>query len=68
MLGNNPDKKIQSQRETYAPLALGSRYFSPVPLKMSVYLEESLAIDMAFVKFVHILSEIANPTIVLTDR
>ena len=34
---NNPDQKIQSKRKTYAPVAFGSKIFSPAQLKMSIY-------------------------------
>ena len=33
MIGDNPDQKIQSKRKTYAPVAFGSKNFSPRSLK-----------------------------------
>ena len=65
---NNPDQKIQSKRKTYAPVAFGSKIFSPAHLKMSLYSKEFLATHMAFLKFADILWEATNPTIVLTDN
>ena len=56
MIEDNPDQKIQSKRKTYAPVAFGSKFFSPAQLKMSIYSKEFLAIYMAL------------PTIVLTDN
>ena len=33
MIEDNPDQKIQSKRKTYAPVAFGSKIFSPAQLK-----------------------------------
>ena len=55
MIEDNPDQKIQSKRKTYAPVAFGSKVFSPAQLKMSIYSKEFLAIYMAFLEFAHIL-------------
>ena len=68
MIENRPDQKIQSKRKTYAPVAFGSKIFSPAQLKMSIYSKEFLAIYMAFLEFAHILREATKPTIVLTDN
>ena len=68
MIEDNPDQKIQSKRKTYAPVAFGSKIFSPAQLKMSVNSKEFLAIYMAFLEFAHILWEATKPTIVLTDN
>ena len=37
MIEDNPDQKIQSKRKTDAPVAFGSKLFSPAQLKMSIY-------------------------------
>ena len=68
MIEDNPDQKIQSKRKTYAPVAFGSKIFSPAQLKMSIYSKECLAIYMAFLEFAHILWEATKPTFVLTDN
>ena len=68
MIEDNPDQKNQSKRKTYAPVAFGSKIFSPAQLKMSIYSKEFLAIYLAFLKFAHILWETTKPTIVLTDN
>ena len=68
MIEDNPDKKIQSKRKTYAPFAFRSEIISPAQLKMSIYSKEFLAIYMAFLEFAHILWEATKPTIVLTDN
>ena len=68
MFEDNPDQKFQSKRKTYAPVAFGSKVFSPAQFKMSFYSKEILAIYMAFLEFAHILWETSKPTIVLTDN
>ena len=68
MIEDNPDQKIQSKRKTYAPVAFGSKVFSPTQLKMSIYSKEFLAICMAFLEFANIVWETTKPTIVLTDN
>ena len=54
--------------KTYAPVAFGSKVFSPAQLRMSIYSNELLAIYMAFLEFAHILWETSKPTIVVTDK
>ena len=68
MIEDSPDQKIQSKRKMYAPVAFGSKVFSPAQLKMSIYSMGFLAIYMAFLEFAHILWETSKPTIVLTDN
>ena len=68
MFEDNPGQKIQSKRKTHAPVAFGSKIFSPAQLKMSIYSKELLAIYMAFLEFAHNLWEATKPTIVLTDN
>ena len=68
MIEDNPDQKIQSKRKTYAPVAFGSKIFSPAQLKMSIYSKELLTIYMAILDFEHILWQATKPTIVLTDN
>ena len=68
MIEDIPDQKIQSKRKTYAPVAFGSKIFSPAQLKMSIYLKGFLAIYMAFLEFAHNLWEATKPTYVLTDN
>ena len=68
MIEENDDKKLLSKRKTFAPVAFGSRVFSPSQLKMSIYCEEFLAIYHAFLEYSHILWETTLPTLVLTDN
>ena len=44
MIEDNPDQKIQSKRKTFAPVACGSKIFSPAELKMSIYSKKFLAV------------------------
>ena len=67
VIEDNPDQKIQSKRKTYAPVAFGSKAFSPAQLKMPIYSKEILAIYMEFPEFAHIHWEATKPTTVLTD-
>ena len=68
MIEDNPDQKIQSKRKTYAPVAFGSKIFSPAQPKVSIYSKDFLEICMAFLEFAHILWEATKQTIVLTDN
>ena len=67
MIENNPDQKIQSKKY-YAPVAFGSKFFSPAQLRMSIYSKEFLAIYMAFLEFAHTFWEATKPTKFFTDN
>ena len=64
---DNPAQKIQSKRKAYAPVAFGSKMFSAVQIKITIYSKKILAIYMAFLEFAHNLWEAPKPTIVLMD-
>ena len=68
MVEDDPQQKFTSTRKTYAPVAFGSKTFSPAQLKMSIYAKEFLAIYFAFSEFGYILWETELPTIILTDN
>ena len=68
MIEHNPHQKIHTKRKTYAPVAFGSKIFSPAQLKMSIYSKVFLAIYMEFFEFAHILREARKPTVILTDN
>ena len=40
MIEDDPQQKINSKRKTFAPIAFGSKIFSPAQLKMSIYSKE----------------------------
>ena len=68
MIEENADEKLTSVKKTYAPVAFGSKTFSPSQIKMSIYAKEFLAINFAFMEYSHILWGSTKPVIVLTDN
>ena len=68
MIEENDESNLLSKRESFAPVAFGSRVFSPAQLKMSIYCKKFLAIYHAFLEFSDILWETTIPTLVLTDN
>ena len=68
MMEENPEQKITSTKKTYAPVAFGSRTFTPSQLKMSVYAKEFLAIYFAILEYSHILWGSTKPVVILTDN
>ena len=68
MTEDNPEQKLCSNREYFAPIAFRSRVFTPAQPKMSIYCKEFVAIDHAFVDYSHFLLESKEPTLVFTDN
>ena len=68
MIEENDERKLLSKKKNFAPVAFGSRVFSPAQLKMSIYCKEFFAIYHAFLEYSHILWETTIPTLVLTDN
>ena len=68
MIEEENDIKLNSKKKTFAPVAFGSKVFSPSQLKMSIYCKEFLAIYHAFLEYSHILWETTLPTLVITDN
>ena len=68
MIEEDTDKNINSKKKTFAPVAFGSKVFSPAQLKISIYCKEFLAIYHAFLEYSHILWEATLPTLVMTDK
>ena len=68
MIEEENDKKLNSKKKTLAPVAFGSKVFSPAKLKMSIYWKEFLANYIAFLEYSHILWETTPPTLVMTDN
>ena len=50
LIEDDPNQKHTSTCKTLAPIAYGSKTYSPSPIKMSIYGKEFLAIYMAFKK------------------
>ena len=64
----NADEKLTSVTKTYAPVAFGSKTFSPSQIKILIYAKEFLAIYFAFMDYSHILWGSTKPVLVLTDN
>ena len=65
---DDPNQKYSSVKKSYAPIAYGSKTFTPSQLKMSFYGKEFLAIFYAFREFRHIVWGTPKSVIVLTDN
>ena len=46
LIEDDPLEKYTSTRKAYAPVAYGSKTFSPTQLKMSIYAKEFLAFSL----------------------
>ena len=69
LIEDDPMEKYSSMRKAFAPVAYGSKTFSPAQLKMSIYAKEFLAmIFFAFREFGHIFWETPKPVIIPTDN
>ena len=68
LIEDDPLEKYTSTRKTFAPVAYGSKFFSPTQLKMSNYANKFLAIFFAFKGFGHIFWRTPKPVIILTDN
>ena len=67
LIEDDPNQKYTPTRKTYAPIAYGSKTYSPSQIKMSIYAKEFLAIYMAFKEFGHIFWGATKPVIIMTD-
>ena len=54
LIEDDPMEKYSSMLKSFAPVAYGSKTFSPAQLKMSINAKEFLAIFFAFKEFGHI--------------
>ena len=68
LVEDDPLEEYTSTRKDFAPVAYGSKTFSPTQLKMSIYAQEFLAIFFAFKEFGHIFWGTLKPVIILTDN
>ena len=68
LIEDDPNQKFTSLRKSYAPVAYGSKSFTPEQIKMSIYAKEFLAIYFAFTEFGHIFWGAPKPVIILTDN
>ena len=67
LIEDDPNQQYTSTRKTYAPIAYGSKTYSPSQIKMSIYAKEFLAIYMAFKESGHIFWGATKPVIIMTD-
>ena len=67
LIEDDPNQKYTSTRKTYAPIAYGSKTYSPSQIKMSVYAKKLLAIYMASKEFGHLFWGATKPVIIMTD-
>ena len=67
LMEDDPNQKYTSTRKNYAPIAYGSKTYSPSQIKISIYAKEFLAIYMAFKEFGHIFWGATKPVIIMTD-
>ena len=68
LIEDDPNQNFTSLRKSYAPVAYGSKTFTPAQIKMSIYAKEFLAIYFAFKEFGHIFWGAPKPVIILTDN
>ena len=68
LIEDHPNQKLSSLRKSYAPVAYGSKTFTPAQIKMSIYAKELVAIYFAFKEFGHIFWGAPKPVIILTDN
>ena len=54
LIEDDPSQNFTSIRKSYAPVAYGSKTFTPAQMKMSIYAKKFLAIYFAFKEFEHI--------------
>ena len=65
---DDPNQNNSSVKKSYAPIAYGSKTFTPSQLKMSIYAKEFLAIYYAFKEFGHVFWGAPKPITILTDN
>ena len=65
---DDPNQKYTSVKKSYAPIAYGSKTFTPSQLKLSIYAKEILAKYYVFKEFGHIFWGTPKPVIILTDN
>ena len=68
LIEDDPFEKYTSTKKAFAQVDYGSKTFSPIQLKMSIYAKEFLAIFFAFREFGHIFWGTPKLVIILTDN
>ena len=67
LIEDDPNQKYTSTRKTYAPIAYGSKTYSPSQIKMSIYAKEFPFLYMAFKELGHTFWGATEPVIIMTD-
>ena len=67
LIEDDPNQKYTSTRKTYAPIAYGSKTYSPSQIKLSFYAKVFLAFYMAFKEFGPFFWGATKPLIIITD-
>ena len=67
LMENDPNQRYSSTRITYAPIANGSKTYSPSQIKISIYSKEFLPNYMAFKEFGNKFWGATKPVITMTD-
>ena len=65
---DGPNQKFTSVKNSYTPIAYGSKTFIPSQLKMLIYAKKFLAIYYAFKEFGHLFWGTLKPVIIFTDN
>ena len=65
---DDPNQQFTSVKKSYAPIAYGSKPFTPSQLKTPIYAKQFLAIYYAFKEFGYIFWGTPKPVIILTDN
>ena len=68
LIEDDPLEKYTSTRKAFAPVAYGSKTFSPTQLKMSIYAKEFLTKYFAFYEFEYTFCGTPKPVRILTDN
>ena len=68
LIEDDLNQKYTSTRKTYAPIAYGSKPYSPSQIKMSIYGKIFLANYMGFDEFGHIFWGATKPVITKTNN
>ena len=64
---DDPNQKITLTRKNYAPIAYGSKTFTPSQIRMSIHARDVLTIYLAFKDFGHTFLGTLKPNIITTD-
>ena len=68
LIEDDLSQEFTSIRKSYAPVAYGSKTFTPAQIKMSIFAKEFLAIYFAFKEFGHYFWGAPKPVIIPTEN